>query len=961
MVEFVASKLAEAVVSQAVQRIADLLFHEAASLSSVRGDVEKLQKELTWMQCFLRDADRKQDQDDRVRKWVAEVRDVAHDVEDAIETYVYKVHSSHNIVKGLHIRKLRTKIDSIKDDLKSICERRLRYQIDLSRGEGGSSFMNLRRSYPDDEDDEVVSLTESVVALKAQLMREEDRLCVISIVGMGGIGKTTLAKKVFNDVDVKKHFDCCAWVFISQQYAIRDVLCEIIVQVGFPSRWKEKMDIRERLQQWEKVDKKDILEQLIKGERERLKDAREHELVDRLKKELKEERYLVVFDDVWSARAWESMKSAFPKGKKGSKVVFTTRKKDVALDVDPFSPPIEPPLLTEQESWELLHQKAFPKSIFPQHNCPKEFEELGKEMVKKCGGLPLAIVMLGGLLRVKKSPEEWKKVHRNINSHLNNSKSEYGVVEILALSYHDLPYNLKPCFLYLGSFPEYWEIPKGKLIRLWIAEGFIPTQKNEIEETIEDVAEQYLEELINRCMVQVDKRDHTGMGVKTCRIHDRMRDFCVSKAIEDNFFAIAEQLEGNTTTPSNRHFATVHSRRVAVHLGSSFGTHHVHSQIRSLLWSDVDNDLGNLQLTNKKFRLLRVLELGSVRNTRTLHKVPKEIGNLVHLRYLSLRNAEISELPSSLGKLRNLHTLDVRMKVLMKLPETTSRLIRLRHLFLPDSRHKGDITWSRCHFRMDNLTNLQTLKHVRAEDLIAHDAVFKMTNLQHLVVQFKCSTELISVAESPAFQLGRLRSLEMYMQNPTETNRASRPIHEDEHAFTSLESLSRCHLLSKLCLAGKIITRHSSDHLLQSQPESLTKLTLRYTEIKQDGIHVLERLLRNLRFLLLGYESYKDSSMVFSANGFPKLETLQLFGLFQLEEWMVENGAAPSLKRLDIEYLPKLTMIPNGLIHVITLQELNVIRMNRFRARLQLVDGIKGEDFHKVQHIPSVSFLNTTV
>ena len=447
-------------------------------------------------------------------------------------------------------------------------------------------------------------------------------------------------------------------------------------------------------------------------------------------------------------------------------------------------------------------------------------------------------------------------------------------------------------------------------------------------------------------MVQVDKRDHTGIGVKTCRIHDRMRDFCISKAKEDNFIEIVEHHD-QINLASASHNAIIQSRRIAIHLGSHFGMHQVHSQIRSLLWSEVDNDVNVLQLANKKFRLLRVLELGSARLERNLLKMPRELGNLVHLRYLGLRNAEISEFPYCLGRLRNLHTLDLRLKVsVYSLTESASQLTRLRHLFLPDYRHTRDLTWSRCHFKMDSLTSIQSLKHIRAEASVKGGAFLRLTNLQSLIVQFKNPAELRLLVESPTFHLGRIRSLEMYMQG--------------DYEFPSLKSLSYCQLLSKLCLAGKI-SRDSSTHALQSLPTSLAKLVLRYTEIKQDGIRVLEKLLINLRFLLLGYDSCKDSLMIFSSDGFPKLETLQLFGLFKLEDWIVEKGSMPGLKRLDIECVPKLTMLPHGLSYVTSLQELNIIRMNRFRARLQVKDGKQGEDFYKVQHVPTVSFLNTTV
>ena len=446
-------------------------------------------------------------------------------------------------------------------------------------------------------------------------------------------------------------------------------------------------------------------------------------------------------------------------------------------------------------------------------------------------------------------------------------------------------------------------------------------------------------------MVQVAKRDYTGTGVKVCQMHDLMRDFCVSKAKEDNFFEIIEQEQPEM---NNVMTCPIFSRRIAVHLGSHFGMHLFDSQLRSLLWSDVYNFPSTSQLRNKKFRLLRVLELGSARHKLTLRKMPIELGNLVHLRYLGLRNSEISQLPHSIGKLRNLHTLDLRMKTpAYSLPESVSRLIRLRHLFLPDYRHTTDLSWSSCRSGMENLTKIQTLKHITAESLIKYGLVVKLSNLQSLVIQFKNIAEARLVIKSPLFQVGRLRSLEMYMQN--------------ENAFPSLEPLSHCHLLSKLCLAGKIRSRGSTDYFLRFLPGSLTKLILRYSETKQEDIVILERLLHNLRFLLLGYDSYKESAMVFSTNGFPKLETLQLFGLLQLENWQVEEGSMPSLNRLDIEYIPRLRIIPHGLMYVTTLQELNVVRMNRFKERVQVIDGTEGADYYKVRHVPSISFLTTSV
>lgn len=293
-------------------------------------------------------------------------------------------------------------------------------------------------------------------------------------------------------------------------------------------------------------------------------------------------------------------------------------------------------------------------------------------MIRNCGGLPLAIVVLGGLLRNKNSLGAWEKVQNDAKSHINKLKSEqqYRVDDILDLSFQDLPYYLKPCFLYLGSLPGDSEIPKSKLIRLWIAEGFISTMEREdIEgELIENVAEQYLGELVDRCMVQVDKRDHTGKGVKTCRLHDLMRDFCISKAKADNFLDIMQEHHMNMMTAGSSsvqfHPAT-RFRRNAIHV-NDHDLHHrtpnwmeqVGPNIRSLLCFGIDT-LPIVSVT-KNFILLRVLKLDFNWTKFLTNKSLRGIGNLIHLRYLRLSGAsDESKLPRSIGNLQNLHTLDL--------------------------------------------------------------------------------------------------------------------------------------------------------------------------------------------------------------------------------------------------------------------------------------------------------------
>ncbi|KAF2318928.1 hypothetical protein GH714_011836 [Hevea brasiliensis] len=533
--------MAEAVVSVAAQKISDLLIQESVFLHGVRDEVQRLQSELKRMQCFLKDADRNQDQDDRVRNWVAEVRDLTYDAEDVIDTFLLKVarrrgegvrgfinRASFKFTKAFLLHETGTQIKSIQAKIEDKSKSMKTYSVKLDVGEASNRQQESRRSYPNAKEEYVISLDAVVSDLKAGLMTEEERMRVVSIVGMGGLGKTTLAKKVYNDAHVKQHFDCYSWVFVSQQFSIKDVLVGILINVAsgedkskLMERMKDEQPLKSMLEKMkEEVQFKSVLESL-----------KEERLIEALHSVLEEKRYLVVFDDIWTNEAWDCLKPAFLKGKKGSKVLFTTRHRTLASHADPWSSPVEPPFLTDDEGWELLERKTFPREIPKEHGCTPELEKLGREMVKKCRGLPLAVVVLGGLLATKKSLKEWEVVHGSINAQFVKWEQDHqygGVYGILALSYHDLPFHLKPCFLYLSQFPEDWEFEKNELIRMWIDEGFILQSSIGGEETMEDVGEEYLEELC------VDAKDliKTDAIRKLTNLRNLSVDFWAKEEVE---------------------------------------------------------------------------------------------------------------------------------------------------------------------------------------------------------------------------------------------------------------------------------------------------------------------------------------------------------------------------------------------------------------------------------------------
>ncbi|XP_052876154.1 putative disease resistance protein At1g50180 [Gossypium arboreum] len=599
--------MAEAIVSLSVERISDLLIHEAVFLKDVKDQVESLKDELKRMKCFLEDVDRIPEQDKRLHNRVSEIRNLAYDAEDVIDSFILKAahqRGFHGIVKRFisiftkpsHLHKIGVQVKAIQTKLQNISRNLPAYAIP-GDGEGSSSIFKVQqwlRTYSHVKEEDVVSLEVSTKEIMAKLMIEEDRLlAVVSVVGMGGIGKTTLARKVYNHVDVRRHFDFLAWVYISQQCKPRKVLLSVLMKVLSPSK-----------------DDRELIEKLD-----------ENELWKRLFDALKEKRYLVVLDDIWRSEDWDILKPAFPRGRKGSKILFTTRNRNVALYADPCNTPMELSFLTDDESWNLLCRNAFPINETDSYIYSEELEKLGREMVRKCGGLPLAIVLLGKLLARKQSLDQWKTVHKNIfHGRLKGFQQhdpQYGAVNrILVLSYNDLPYHLKPCFLYLAHYPEDWEISKKELIRLWIAEGFISPLLGSKEILMEDVGEQFLEDLIDRSLVQVWWRDSTGTKVKTCRIHDLFRDLCMEKAEEENFLKfIQPSLVENSGISLDVTLVASVPRRIAIHPGKrDVHLKGGHPQLRSLLLIQEEVFI-NFHISNfKKFKLLRVLKL--TRNVR---------------------------------------------------------------------------------------------------------------------------------------------------------------------------------------------------------------------------------------------------------------------------------------------------------------------------------------------------------
>ncbi|XP_011087308.1 putative late blight resistance protein homolog R1A-10 isoform X1 [Sesamum indicum] len=373
-----------------------------------------------------------------------------------------------------------------------------------SRAAGSSRFVASNESG-------LVGLDEDLMHLRDRLTGFSSNLDIISIVGMGGIGKTTLARNLYNDRLIEERFDTRAWVVVSQDYSVQELLMVLVNST--------RRDGGE-------VDKKIV-----------------EELKVSLHKNLKGRRYLIVMDDVWDTKAWDEVKRFFPDDNNSSRIILTTRQSEVAMYANPRSDIHRMNLLSVEPSWDLLR-----KTVFGQEDCPYAMKKIGRKIAKNCRGLPLAIIVIGGLLSRDITEENWKRIAQDVKSSIAKNDGDQ-FMEILSLSYDFLPRHLKACFLYMGVFPEDYEIFVSQLIKQWVAEGFIRPLH---DESLEGLAKDYLSDLINRSLIEVRRRKHNG-EVKTFIIHDMLRELCLKKAQDEKFLQIVNSYSHVFTQGGNNH------------------------------------------------------------------------------------------------------------------------------------------------------------------------------------------------------------------------------------------------------------------------------------------------------------------------------------------------------------------------------------------------------------------------
>ncbi|XP_078165338.1 toMV susceptible protein tm-2-like isoform X3 [Carex rostrata] len=676
--------MAEAIVS-VLSKLAVIIVSEGQYLGGVGAKVERVQRELTRIKCCLQDADSKRKGDERVQNWLNELRDAAYRIEDATDSFFLhvgytdtrfsqKLRRLFNKPRDLYfLHKLGTKLDGIQNLLEEISKSRVTYGFsdlkDKSKGEANVIMPHRRAIYQEVEETEVVGMeADKNNILKLLRSQIPPRRAVITIVGPGGLGKTTLAHMVYKSA--MADFDYHIKLPISQQFNMRDILTKMV------SEYKNEVP----------------------------KDRDVGYYVGELKSVLSSKRYLIILDDVWGDDLWNNLKDILPNANKnGSRVLITSRDIEIEKSAEYETMQYEPKILDDGKSLDLLLRKALPHQE-PDKEYPIDLLELANKLSKKCKGLPLALVILGGILSKQPSYPTWERILQTMNWHSDDNDC----MRILAMSYQDLPYYLKTCFQYLAFFPEDYVISARCLIRMWVAEGFIPFK----DKPMEIMAEDCLEELAKRSMIQVLSRSTNGL-IKHFQVHDILRYLAMNEAGHENFVTVFSQVSAGKKPDGIIRRASLQAQEK----NSQF-IEYVGPNTRSLFLFDTDGYFQR-SLHCSNFRLLKVLEIvGNIRDVIEL----KSLDKLIHLKYLGLRNCTTKRF--SFHGMKSLETLELRETRYSKCNGLWT-ISTLKHVLVDYSSAIRELP------KGTPISNLQTLKWVKFRDVC--DA--KLPNLRTLAIE----------------------------------------------------------------------------------------------------------------------------------------------------------------------------------------------------------------------------------
>ncbi|XP_050243142.1 putative disease resistance protein RGA4 isoform X3 [Quercus robur] len=887
--------MAETILSVVAEEIIGKLISVATEQISLawgfEGELTKLRYSLTTIQAVLADAERRQVSDEVVRLWLRRLKDVAYDADDVLDEFAYEILRRKVEIRNQMKRKvcfffsfsnpiafrlkMSNKIQTIQESLKEINDKANSYgfvgaspKLEVIPNPKTDSFL---------DHSEVVGRGDRVSEIVDLLTgATKEQLSVISIVGMAGLGKTTLAKQVYNDERVKRYFDWTIWVCVSENFDDQRILREILELVN-PTL--------------NKLENKDAI-------------------LVRLQKELQGKKYLLILDDVWNEdpTKWDTLRRCLLgiNSNMGNIIIVTTRKDNVAKIMETL-PRYDLEKLSDDECWSIIMKKVSCNEI------TLDLEVIGREIAKKCGGVPLIARVLGGTMSCKKEKSEWLAIQNSKvwNSPLDN----YGILPVLKLSFDRLyPPSLKSCFTYCAIFPKDYEMKKEELIQHWMAEGFL--QLSPGRSVMEDIGNEYFNILLANSLFQDIKRDGYG-DIVSCKMHDCVHDLALSISEGETL-----HLDGNLGDVSYiRRLSLISDGQTTPTISLSR-----EGMGRLRTFFSLHANLGDKLLNLKCVRSLTLFG-------RCIVELPKSIDRLRQLRLLSITDTLVEKLPKSLTKLYNLQTLILKVCFFLEeLPKDLQNLISLRHIDI------GHRSIKQLPINMRQLTCLQTLPFfvvgqdtgVRIEEmgyLSQLRGKLSIYNLEH--VRDKEEAKSAKLSEKKG-----LNQLGFNWNSEREGTINDEDVLEGLQPHPCLKSLKIKNFQGEKFPSWILARNNSSggmsllDHLLEIFLKNCNKCEKIPTLGHLSHLKVLEIEKMN-KVTCIGTEFYGNYSGEGSSNSrgdngrnamFPALEKLVLKHMPKLVEWKdameptttttTRGTVFPSLKKLVIGYCDQLISAP---------------------------------------------------
>ncbi|XP_019153994.1 PREDICTED: disease resistance protein RPM1-like isoform X1 [Ipomoea nil] len=906
--------MAGAIVDFVVGKLKEQAFQEVIFQWRIKAEVEKISGRLANMKGYVEDSGKGKQDSKVAESWVTQLRDTTLQLEDLVEELMLDsklLELNTPPCNFCEVKSLFANVQSLVErvklqfcfhqQLKAMDEKLLaleadksKYGIKLKTSDGrnelltgsGSGYMEgIEAVGIDKQVEDIVELIQN---------KRRERMLVITVWGAGGCGKTTLAKQVYERVKNDGSIDCFSWVDVNHSsdiaFVLRATINGLYKSVG-----------TEMPSQLEKADANSL----------------QHHICDYLKGK----RYVVFFDDVWDEKLLSKINIPLHPA---SAIIITSRDNGIAsgsfLGAMPHCVEVKP--LEFDTACNFFCKFAFAA----EGNWPNEtVKELGEALVKRCTGLPVAILAMARLMSTKgDDPSKWRDALESLDyysAEFEEGGSLKSLNRALLLSYNELQPHLKSCFLYCAMFPKTKRLLVKELIRMCIAEGFINEDSGR---PLEGIARDYLLQLNNRSLIRIVSNESIYVRMDDeIEMHDLFRDVAGEVIRREMFAEIKLKHNTKLEWKQRRSLIILKGKGKVVNLENGNM-----KKLRTLIIEGGRIIVNSLPQMLQNMKLLRVLVLEWLPGC--VEELPNEVGDLIHLRYLSLsRNRYLRHLPDSLERLHNLQTLDLRFTNLKFLPKCVSQLMQLRHLF-------GDsVTEQAADDIVFTCSQLRTLSGILINTIQARELV-NLTQLTELDIVFKEGEECWRAICDSVNKMTNLRSL--FIRHEI--------INNGDGMVWEFGNFSPPLYLEKLRLENfqKLVKFTRTLNYLRS-------IYIEFCDVDLDFFNSLEKL-PSLLDLYIG--SYSEEQLWCSDGSFPKLENLRI-RCGKLTKWEIGKGAMKCLKSLTMSACKYLEMLPEGLRELEYLKELRL-----FHPSQQLIQkiSVEGSDRWKIEHIPRITIHN---